>query len=265
VRKKAVALVALIFLVLFSAEISAARGSRHFGGARSGHLGGSVRQPGGFHKSVGRHGSHLSPGSHRIHRHHFGDRQHFHHKNIFVPHGIFGHRQVIVPRRGLHSGFFFGPRVIGARPSSVVIWSHPGAISDYTPPAPARILDGDTVLERPLITIMLRHRDELSLSPQQVQDLENLREGYEREAIRYEADIRIAEMDLQRLLKTEPVDLEQVKVKLQEIEHQKTQIRLARIQTIEQEKSLLSPEQYEKLQSLLGESRRSQLEVPGGR
>jgi hypothetical protein len=77
------------------------------------------------------------------------------------------------------------------------------------------------------MTIMLRHRDELSLSPQQIQDPENLREEYEREAIRYEADIRIAEMDLQRLLKTEPVDLEQVKVKLQEIEHQKTQIRLA--------------------------------------
>jgi Spy/CpxP family protein refolding chaperone len=106
---------------------------------------------------------------------------------------------------------------------------------------------------------MLRHRDELSLSPQQVQDLEKLRDGYYRELIRYEADIRIAEMDLQRLLKTDPVDLEQVKVKLQEIEHLKMKIRLARIRAIEQGKSLLSPEQYEKLQSLLGESRYSRL------
>src|ERR671919_1192799 len=97
----------------------------------------------------------------------------------------------------------------------------------------------ERVLERPLITIILRHRHELSLSPQQVQDLENLRDGYQREAIRHEADIRIAEMDLQRLLKTDTVNLEQVKEKLQEIEHLKTELRFARIHAIEQGKALL--------------------------
>jgi Spy/CpxP family protein refolding chaperone len=61
-------------------------------------------------------------------------------------------------------------------------------------------------------------------------------------------------MELQRLLKADLVDLEQVKVKLQEIEHLKTEIRFARIRAIEQGKALLSPEQYEKLQSLVGES-----------
>jgi Spy/CpxP family protein refolding chaperone len=141
----------------------------------------------------------------------------------------------------------------------VVIWSHPGAISGYTAPPPERTIDGERALERPLITIMLRHRHELSLSRQQVQDLENLRDGYQREAIRHEADIRIAEMDLQRLLKTDPVDLEQVKVKLQEIEHIKAEVRLARIRAIEQGKALLLPEQHEKLQALLGESRYSGL------
>jgi Spy/CpxP family protein refolding chaperone len=129
----------------------------------------------------------------------------------------------------------------------------------FTVPYPERIINEGTLLERPLISITLRHRHDLELSPQQVQDLENLRDGYQREAIRYEADIRIAEMDLQRLLKTDPVDLEQVKVKLQEIEHLKTETRLSRIRAIEQGKALLTPEQYEKLQSLFGESRYSQL------
>jgi Spy/CpxP family protein refolding chaperone len=66
-------------------------------------------------------------------------------------------------------------------------------------------------------------------------------------------------MDLQKLPKTDPVDLEQVKVKLREIEHLKVELRLARFRAIEQGKALLSPEQHEKLQALLGESRYSRL------
>jgi hypothetical protein len=99
----------------------------------------------------------------------------------------------------------------------------------------------------------------LGLSSEQVRDLEDLRGGYQREAIRYEADIRIAEVELQSFLKADAVDLEQVKVKLQEIEHVKTELRLARIRAIEQGKALLSSEQHEKLQSLLGGSQYSQL------
>jgi Spy/CpxP family protein refolding chaperone len=106
---------------------------------------------------------------------------------------------------------------------------------------------------------MLRNRHELGLSSQQVQDLEHLRDGYEREAIRYEADIRIAEVELQSFLKANAVDLEQVKVKLQEIEQVKTELRLARIRVIEQGKALLSSEQHEKLQALLDGSRYSRL------
>ena len=118
---------------------------------------------------------------------------------------------------------------------------------------------GERVFERPLITMMLRNRQELGLSSEQVQALEDLRDGYQREAIRYQADIRIAEVELQSLLKAAAVDLEQVKVKLQEIEHLKTELRLARIRAIEQGKAVLTSEQHEKLQALLGGSRYSRV------
>lgn len=118
---------------------------------------------------------------------------------------------------------------------------------------------GERVFERPLITMMLRNRHQLGLSSEQVRDLEDLRDGYQREAIRYQADIRVAEVELQSLLRAAAVDVEQVKVKLQEIEHVKTELRLARIRAIEQGKALLSSEQHEKLQSLLGGSQYSQL------
>jgi Spy/CpxP family protein refolding chaperone len=67
-------------------------------------------------------------------------------------------------------------------------------------------------------------------------------------------------MDLQKLLRADAVDLEQVKVKLQEIEHLKVELRLARLRAIEQAKALLSPEQHSILQTLLGQSRYSELQ-----
>jgi hypothetical protein len=85
--------------------------------------------------------------------------------------------------------------------ASAVIWSHPGVIRDFTVPyperiIPERIINEGTLLEQ-LISIMLRHRHDLELSPQQVHDLEELRDKYQREAVRYDADPRIAEMELQ--------------------------------------------------------------------
>jgi hypothetical protein len=109
--------------------------------------------------------------------------------------------------------------------------------------------------ERPLITLMLRHREELGLSPEQAQGLERLRAGFQREAIRREADLRLAEMDLATLLDTEPADLAQVEAKLREIERERAELRLARIRTIEQGKALLTSEQRGKLRTLLAEPR----------
>lgn len=260
-KRTAVALVGLISLSIPFVEISAAelRGSRHFGRSKPSHVAGSLSQSRGFHSSFRGHGLHRKFGSRHFHRHRFGHHKHFLHKRVFVPHHHFGHHHVIVRRHGFHRGFFFGHRVISVGPSSVVIWSDPGMAAGFTVPRHQRTIDEEGVFEKPLITIMLRQRQELGLSKQQVQDLEELRDGYEREAIRYEADRRIAEMELQRILKAGTVDLEQVKVKLQEIEHLKAELRLARIRAIEQGKALLSPKQHEKLQALLGDSRYSQL------
>ena len=79
-KGQAVALIAPIFLVLVSAEILAAGGSRHFGHFRSGHLAGSFRQSGRFHTSFGRHGLHLTPGNRHVPRHPFAHRKHFRQK-----------------------------------------------------------------------------------------------------------------------------------------------------------------------------------------
>jgi hypothetical protein len=117
----------------------------------------------------------------------------------------------------------------------------------------------ETSEQRALITFMLRHRNELGLSPEQVRNLERLRADFQRTAIRLEADLRIAETDLATLLDAEVADLRQVEAKLREIERLRADLRLARIRTLEEGKAQLSPEQRQKLQNLLGEPTYSRL------
>ena len=111
--------------------------------------------------------------------------------------------------------------------------------------------------ERPLISWMLSHREDLNLSSEQVRNLERLRSDFERDAVKREADIRVAEMDLSALLEADAVDLKKAEAKVGEIERLRADLRLARIRAIEQGKGLLSQEQHDKLRNLLSGNRYS--------
>ncbi len=105
---------------------------------------------------------------------------------------------------------------------------------------------GESAAERPLITLMLNWR--------QVQSLERLRADFQREATRRDADLRAAETALGTMLQAESVDLAGVETKLREVERQRADLRLARIKTIEQGKTQLTPEQRAKLSTLMASS-----------
>jgi len=113
---------------------------------------------------------------------------------------------------------------------------------------------GESAAERPLITLMLNWRQELALSPAQIQSLERIRADFQREATRRDADLRAAETALDTMLQAEPVDLAGVEAKLRDIERQRADLRLARVKTIEQGKGQLTPEQRTKLSTLLASS-----------
>ncbi len=107
--------------------------------------------------------------------------------------------------------------------------------------------------ERPLISLMLRNREKLGLSDEQVRRMEQLRTEFEKESIRKDADRRVAEMDLDALLNTQSVDMTKVEAKVREIEKQRADLRLARIRAIEKAKEQLTAEQRKKLQEVLTE------------
>jgi Spy/CpxP family protein refolding chaperone len=85
--------------------------------------------------------------------------------------------------------------------------------------------------------------------------LERLRSDFQREAIKREADLRVAEVDVTALLARDQVDLAAVEAKVRAIERLRADLRLARIRTIEQGRAQLTPEQREKLRALVAEPR----------
>jgi Heavy-metal resistance len=107
--------------------------------------------------------------------------------------------------------------------------------------------------ERPLIAFMLRNREKLDLSAAQVKNLEQLRNDFQKESIRKDADLRVAEMDLGNLLNGEKADMAKVEAKVREIERMRGDLRIARIRIIEKGREQLTADQRKKLQELLAE------------
>jgi len=108
--------------------------------------------------------------------------------------------------------------------------------------------------EKPLISIMLENREQLGLSAEQINSLEQLRRDFQRESIRRDADIRIAQMDLDALLSASTVNMVKVEAKVREIERLRADTRIARIRTIEKGKQQLTAEQRKKLQEIVSGS-----------
>ena len=103
IKRKALAFIAFVLTILFSAELSAASGSRHFG--RSGRFAEHFKQSGGFRQTLGGHGFRSSWDSRRAHPRHFDGHRHFDYRKRFTPHHRFGHRPIL-PLHRLRSGFF---------------------------------------------------------------------------------------------------------------------------------------------------------------
>ncbi len=109
---------------------------------------------------------------------------------------------------------------------------------------------GASPAERPWITIMLHHKDELGLSAEQIGKLYSLRADFAKEVEKRRAGMQAAEEQLAELLNKEPVNLSAVEAKVKEIGSMQATLRFDRIKTIEQGKAVLTAEQRKKLSTL---------------
>jgi len=103
----------------------------------------------------------------------------------------------------------------------------------------------------PLITLILWHARDLSLTPAQIQILDRLRGDHQRQTELKGAELQRIEQELQQLFGREPLDLAQVEARMRKMEALRTDLRMSRIRTIEQGKAVLTPEQWRNLQPVL--------------
>jgi len=105
--------------------------------------------------------------------------------------------------------------------------------------------------------LALRHQKDLALTPAQVDSLRKLGTDARRDAIKRQADRRLAELDLRTMMAPDatdpnkPRDLAKIETKVREIEKLRADGRVARIRTMEQSRQVLTPEQRDKLRALL--------------
>ena len=119
-------------------------------------------------------------------------------------------------------------------------------LQDWSDRFRERLGGRENVENRPAISQMLSRREALGLSPDQVKKLEQLRDNFDRLSIRNNAEGRIVELDIAGLLDTPTVDLAKVEAKVREAEKLRADLRIARIQVIEQSKAVLTAEQRKK-------------------
>jgi Spy/CpxP family protein refolding chaperone len=98
---------------------------------------------------------------------------------------------------------------------------------------------------------MLRMRQQLGLSDEQVAKLTTLRSNFQKEAIRAEAEIRVLEVELDDLLDQSKVDLGRVEAAFRKEESLRVGLRLSRVKAIEAAKAILTAEQSDRLRKAL--------------
>ncbi len=93
----------------------------------------------------------------------------------------------------------------------------------------------------------LSYSEELKLSDSQIGSLESNRDSYEKDAIRLNADLQTAMLDLDNLLNEDEIDLSKVKTVNKKIETIQTEIRSKNIESFVKAKRTLNKEQLKKL------------------
>lgn len=96
----------------------------------------------------------------------------------------------------------------------------------------------------------LSYSGELRLTDSQIRSLESIRDSYEKDAIRLNADLQTAMLELDNLQYEDEIDLSKVKTVNKKIETIQTEIRFKNIESFVKAKQTLNREQLKKLDYL---------------
>jgi len=118
-------------------------------------------------------------------------------------------------------------------------------------------------VEAPWVSIALRHQKDLSLSQDQVATLEKIRTQFRDQSTPIQEQLRAIESDLAASLQETPANLIQAKLKIEQAEKLRSQLRYLRVEALENGKSVLTAQQRDQLKNLVA-SRHPGFKKPQG-
>jgi Spy/CpxP family protein refolding chaperone len=96
---------------------------------------------------------------------------------------------------------------------------------------------------------------QLDLNTEQREKIADLRDRQQRRAIQKRADLRIAGLDLRKLMRAEHADRVAINRQIDTISRIKTELRKSQVETLLDMREVLTPEQQKKLRDLRGAER----------
>jgi Spy/CpxP family protein refolding chaperone len=159
-----------------------------------------------------------------------------------------------------HKQWIFGASLLGVTALAVPVFLHAdGGLQGHGGGRPGmhRMFGGGA----PIVSLALRHKDELKLTPEQAANLEKIRTQYRDQMEPLGEQLRTVEEEISKLSQETPADLVQIKTKIQESEKLRSELRYQRLEALENGKSILTQQQRDQLKSLLAgrhEQRRQQ-------
>lgn len=122
--------------------------------------------------------------------------------------------------------------------------------------------DGMRMAERNMFPahILLKMKDKIQLTDQQVQKIEKLKADFEEYRIRAGADIDVLELKLGDYLKKENIKRAEVEKMVRKVSDLKTEMQIAQINHLLDLKELLTPEQIKKIEEAKMNMRKHMME-----
>lgn len=128
--------------------------------------------------------------------------------------------------------------------------------AESTSPKPHRFAHGGRMHEgfsggAPLISLALKHKSQLNLTSEQVGNLEKIKTHYQNQVSGLHQQVRAIENEIASLSQQSPVNLIQVKAKIQEAEKFRSELRYLRVEALENGRSVLNAQQRDQLKTLV--------------
>jgi len=98
-----------------------------------------------------------------------------------------------------------------------------------------------------MLDMLIKHADKVGLTDDQVVKLKTIHRGMERKKIRFEADMKLARIDLKEIMEVKDFDLEKANAAVQKISDIKKDQRLEMLKSLKDVRSILTDDQFKKI------------------